>query len=191
MMDRGPIRLQPHAINPTPMKTLPIVLSAACALAIFAGCRSSSTPATRMQEKSAVISSLPDEQQKKIAGGVVEVGYTADMVYVALGRPSTVSVSTDGKVGIWTYDHYLPSEAVSAKPFYGIRGHPKGPPAFRSGASAPSPHDGGAMGDINHGPREGGPLGTHWAEPDVVPVTLQILFTRGRVYRMEVVDGNT
>ncbi|MDB6127038.1 MAG: hypothetical protein JWM35_934 [Verrucomicrobia bacterium] len=162
----------------------------ACGLVLLAGCHSSTTTAMRMQEKSSLLTSLPEEQQKKISGGVVEVGYTADMVYVALGRPSRVSVTTDGRVGIWTYEHYLPSEAVSTKPFYTIRGYSKGSGAFRGGPSAASAHDNAPHGNINRGPREGGPLGSQWAEPDIVPVTLEILFKKGRVYRMEVVDGS-
>ena len=169
------------------MKTPRFVLGAACGLALLAGCHSPTTTAMRMQEKNSVIQSLPEEQQKKIAGGVVEVGYTADMVYVALGRPSRVSVTTDGRVGIWTYDHYLPSEAVSSKPFYTVRAYPKGMPAFRGGSSAPSAHDSGSRGDVNRGPREARPL----AEADAGPVTLEILFQKGRVYRMEVTDGST
>jgi hypothetical protein len=168
------------------MKPIASLLGAACGLALLAGCQSSSTTSARVQEKAAVISTLPPEQQQKIAGGVVEVGYTADMVYVALGRPDSVAVTADGKVGIWNYENYLPSAVVSPQPFYGIRPHPKGPPAFRSGGSAPGAQGGAVMGDIARGPREGGPLGTGWAMPNITPVTLHILFAKGRVCQLAV-----
>lgn len=170
------------------MKISLTLLSAACGLAFLAGCSSPSSSSARLRE-TASAAALPADTQKKLEDGVVEVGYTADMVYVALGRPSKVSVTTDGRVGIWTYANYLPSEAVSSTPFYALRGGYRGRPAFRDGPSSAGAKDGGAMGNISRGNPSGGPAGLNWPIPDVTPVTLHVLFAKGRVVRFAVNDG--
>ncbi len=177
------------------MKSTSRLLGAAVVLALAAGCTSVSTSAQRREEKAAKLVSLPAEQRQKMEAGVVEVGYTADMVYVALGRPDSVRVTADGRTGIWTYERYLPSEAVSDRPFYAVRlgTSYRGRPVFRTGASAASAHDGGAVGrySYNNGYNQGGPAGTSWASPDVVPVTLHVKFRQGRVFGFAVNDGDT
>ena len=64
-------------------------LGAALALAILlAGCDATSGTAARIQEKSAVFAQLTPEQKKNIEEGAIEHGYTTDMVYMALGKPT-------------------------------------------------------------------------------------------------------
>jgi len=82
--------------------------SPACALIIAvsltAGCASSQT--ARIQEKSAVFEQLTPKEQNQILHQKVRTGFTADMVYLALGRPSQVATVNDA-AGIaleeWTY----------------------------------------------------------------------------------------
>lgn len=180
---------------PRLMKSTPLLLSAALVLALAAGCSSPSTSAQRREEKAAKLASLSAEQQQKLQSGMVEIGFTADMVYVALGRPDRVAVTADGHTGIWTYERYLPSEAVSSRPFYAaVPGMSyRGRPVFRTGASAAGAHDGGAMGrySSNYGYLAGGPAGTSWAYPDVIPVTLHVMFRQGHVFQFAVNDGDT
>lgn len=93
------------------MKTsvVPFVL-AALSLGAFVGCNTSGRSA-RIQEKSAIFASLGPDQQKYIQRGGIEVGYTADMVYMALGKPSKTKLkdSPDGPVEMWTFYNYLPT----------------------------------------------------------------------------------
>ena len=157
------------------------------ALALLAGCQTApSTTATRIEEKAKVYAALPADVQKKLQDGMVETGYTANMVYIALGRPTEVAVTADGKVGIWTYKDFYPSAAVSPRPFYSIRAHPVGRDPLAVGPSAAGAHDGGASGPVSHGPRPGGFIGTGWSEPEVRPVTLHVAFMGGHVTQMTV-----
>ena len=104
---------------------LPVLLLAGCA----------SAQASRIREKPTVFQSLTPRQQKQIKAGHVRVGFTTDMVYLALGKPSSVSLATTtgishppgtasgvkgnspgagtaseptGPVEIWTYTRYVP-----------------------------------------------------------------------------------
>lgn len=88
-------------------------IAGALALALLTGCETSSTSA-RIQEKSAVFAALTPEQQNTIREGAIELGYTADMVYMALGKPSKVKAQDDpeGRVEMWTYRNFYPSVAV-------------------------------------------------------------------------------
>ncbi len=71
----------------------------------LSGC---STIDTRIQEKSAAFVTLTPEMQDKIRLGRVEVGFSADLVYIALGTPderSTKSTAT-GRTETWIYNSY-------------------------------------------------------------------------------------
>jgi hypothetical protein len=74
------------------------------------GCRTADVSgiANRIQEKSDSYSKLTPDQQKAIHDGWIERGYTADMVYMVMGKPTNVAVkdSSRGKVGMWSYDEF-------------------------------------------------------------------------------------
>ncbi|MDB6128016.1 MAG: hypothetical protein JWM35_1912 [Verrucomicrobia bacterium] len=99
------------------MKTRPCfrLLLALGIVGAGAGCASGING--RIQEKSEVFSRLPPEAQKNLRDGTIEPGYTADMVYMALGKPSKVKVkdTAQGKVGLWKYEHFFP-EGYEAAP---------------------------------------------------------------------------
>ena len=80
------------------------VLVAALALAL-AGC---STINSRIREKAGVFYSLDPATQQSIRQGQVGIGYTPDMVYMALGRPTNRvnRVTNDGTVTTWIYQSY-------------------------------------------------------------------------------------
>lgn len=98
------------------MKTKPLFIISAglLLLTLQAGCESTGVSA-RIQEKSAVFTTLTPEQQATIREGAIELGYTADMVYMALGKPSKVKAQDDpeGRVEMWTYRNFYPSVAVT------------------------------------------------------------------------------
>lgn len=74
-----------------------------CLLAgLLVGC---STITSRIQEKSAVFATLDAATQAKIRKGTVELGYTPDMVYMALGSPDEAREKVSGRGGrvTWTY----------------------------------------------------------------------------------------
>ena len=78
-------------------------------LLVLAGCETNSIT-RRIEEKSAAYARLAPEQRVKIRQGVIELGFTADMVYMALGHPgkTTVRHTAEGPVAIWIYDRPRP-----------------------------------------------------------------------------------
>src|SRR4030081_509010 len=63
---------------------------------------------SRAKEKSEVFESLPPQEQKRLERGVIHVGDTEDMVYIALGRPDVKSTidTPDGRRNVWSYRSY-------------------------------------------------------------------------------------
>lgn len=96
-------------------KSLLVILALPACLALLAlsGCESSGVTA-RIQEKSAAYAALTPAQQQLVKAGEIEIGFTADMVYMALGKPSKTEVkeTSGGPVTMWTYDKYYPTQAV-------------------------------------------------------------------------------
>jgi hypothetical protein len=78
---------------------------AAFALLLSAGCE---TVDTRIKEKPDVFAKLDAATQAKIKQGIIDLGYTEDMVYLALGAPDEKreSRSEAGTRIIWIYSRY-------------------------------------------------------------------------------------
>jgi len=79
-----------------------------------------STVQNRIQEKSAVYNSLDPATRAKLAHGDIEIGYTTDMVYIALGRPDVTRerISTEGRTEQWIYRSYYDDYAGGAYVHY-------------------------------------------------------------------------
>lgn len=73
------------------------------ALGAVAGC---DTIASRIQEKPALFAQLDPVVQQGIQHGRIGVGFTPEMVYLALGRPTTIETAADGSDTVWTYFSY-------------------------------------------------------------------------------------
>jgi hypothetical protein len=86
----------------TPLVTL--VLSAA-ALLFAAGCQ---TVDSRIKEKPEVFNSVDKATQDKIKQGIIDLGFTEDMVYLALGNPDQKreSKTAAGTRLTWIYNTY-------------------------------------------------------------------------------------
>jgi len=74
-------------------------------LCVTSGC---DTFESRAHEKSEVFESLPPTDQKRLENGIIHVGDTEDMVYIALGRPDAKRIidTADGKRSVWSYQSY-------------------------------------------------------------------------------------
>lgn len=85
-------------MNPTPFLRVAIP----CLLLLAAGC--ASTPAQRVAGNAA-FDIFPSAVQEKILNEQVDVGFTAEMVQMALGKPDQVSrrMSADGESEVWIY----------------------------------------------------------------------------------------
>ena len=84
------------------MKTTFLALPLLGAALVLSAC---STINTRINEKGSVYYSLDPATQQKISHGDVALGFTPDMVYMALGRPDEKRqrTSADGVTETWLY----------------------------------------------------------------------------------------
>ena len=96
-------------VRPVGLAVLGLVLLAAC-----------STPATRIKRNQALFDSLPAAEQALIREGKVGIGFTPEMVLLAVGDPDQRWTRTDaqGKSEIWSYTTY---DDLAGAPLY--RGH--------------------------------------------------------------------
>lgn len=71
----------------------------------LSGC---STVQSRIEENQAVFNSLDPKAQSNIRQGVIDIGYTMTMVYMALGRADNAKESTskEGTLTTWIYNSY-------------------------------------------------------------------------------------
>ena len=71
-------------------------------LALLAGCNAVDS---RIRQNEATFRALDPETQQKLRNKKVEVGYTPDMVYIALGNPTsrTERSTAEGQTMIWIY----------------------------------------------------------------------------------------
>jgi hypothetical protein len=72
---------------------------------VLAGC---STIDSRIQEKSDVFAKLDPVTQSKLKQGIIDLGFTPDMVYIALGKPDEVRERTarGSHETVWRYNTY-------------------------------------------------------------------------------------
>lgn len=84
------------------MKTRLLLLIALLGLV---GC---STFEKRADEKAAVFSKLDAPTQENLRKGLVEIGYTPDMVYIALGTPDSrnEAITATSRKEVWIYNSY-------------------------------------------------------------------------------------
>jgi len=77
-------------------------LLAALCVVLLAAC---STPASRIKHKKEAFAAYPPEVQQKIKAGRVDVGFTPEMVELALGRPDMRYTSTTegGSTETWVW----------------------------------------------------------------------------------------
>ncbi len=89
--------MKPHVL-PGPALLLGLLLTAA-------GC---ATPEARINRHGDLFATFPPEVQAKVRQGIVQLGYTADMVYLAAGRPRHTQQRIDetGTTQIWRYTAY-------------------------------------------------------------------------------------
>ena len=92
------------------MRLLPTLL-AGTALALLVGC---STPDSRIAGHRASFDKLPAEAQQKIRAGQVDVGFTPEMVRLALGEPDRVFTrrSETGDTEVWGYPDRGPQFSI-------------------------------------------------------------------------------
>jgi outer membrane protein assembly factor BamE (lipoprotein component of BamABCDE complex) len=80
-------------------------LFATSALLLLSGC---ATPQARIKQNPQLFSALSPEAKTKVQAGIIELGYTQDMVFLAAGKPTYVQtrLDDDGKTTVWRYTAY-------------------------------------------------------------------------------------
>ncbi len=180
-------------------------LGAALLLALcLAGCESTGSIAGRTQEKSAVYATLKRWEKNYIERGSVAVGFTPDMVYMALGHPSSIDTRdfSTGHAELWTYRRSYPKrEAIRGfKPVMLTLDSADQSAADlnRDNASGPNYSNGlravQTPAELSHSNSEsigttGGPQGGSMEPADVLSYTIQVLFENGQVVRLAAVPN--
>jgi len=88
------------------------------ALVLLAGC---STINSRIKDNAAYFDSLPLESQERIRKGIVEVGDTADMVFIAMGAPSEKRSSRSAARDVETWIYKIHYQDWVGRAFLGYR----------------------------------------------------------------------
>ncbi|MDD4873336.1 MAG: hypothetical protein PHR77_22495 [Kiritimatiellae bacterium] len=72
---------------------------------MMVGC---STPANRIKKNPDLFASFSPEIQENVKKGVIEVGYTKGMVFLAFGRPNSIyeRKTETGMTEIWSYNDF-------------------------------------------------------------------------------------
>jgi len=84
---------------------LPLFLLPASLAGLFlAGCVAS-TPQTRISDNRTLYASFPSEVQRKVSAGEVDIGFTEEMVGLAMGKPGRKLTRSDetGEAEVWIY----------------------------------------------------------------------------------------
>jgi len=82
-----------------------LLFSAGAALLLAAGCQ---TVESRIKDNPQVFASLDAEAQAKVKQGIIDIGFSEDAVYLALGAPDhkRETRSAAGSQTVWIYNTY-------------------------------------------------------------------------------------
>ena len=159
---------------------------------LMAGCGTTGVSA-RIQEKSAVYASLKTWEKRCVDHGVIALGFSPDMVYLAIGHPSRVDpgeLSSAGPGELWVYRNYFPTpDAVSAH-YSAFTSEAAFQPATHSGTEglgvngAPAISKSAAMAGGRAITDMRAPQGGSLEPSDLQAFTLLVLFHDGRVTRI-------
>ncbi len=166
------------------MKSIVIIGTALLAAMALAGCDATSGTAGRIQEKSAVFATLTPEQKKNIEEGSIEYGYTTDMVYMALGKPSKVreKAAPEGTVLMWTFNQFYPTVAVSQ---LALNDPSRKYKAAQLSTNYPNTGPGGATAASISSTKPSGPEPGVDSLGEIPSETLHVLFLDGKVFQIK------
>lgn len=94
------------------------VLGFAVLSAVMIALTGCATPAARIRRNPEMFAAFPPEVRKNVEQGVIDLGYSKEMVFIALGSPDRdyTRVSTEAETEVWSYvdlDYRPDTRAVS------------------------------------------------------------------------------
>ena len=95
------------------MKKIPFSFFAASLLALLAGCGTTNTFSSRIKENQAVFDQLSPADQEIIRSGFIKIGYTPEMVYIALENPEKKIPGAAANEMTWIYHNFYSSDGQS------------------------------------------------------------------------------
>lgn len=162
-------------------RNLLVAVAALALVVVLTGCESDNA-SSRIQEKSAVYATLEPWQKRKIDKGIVAVGLTPDMVYMAIGNPSSREPVGTGE--LWIYKRYYPSPSAE-KVLRTLNTEPN-PSTPTAGGLGSSVRNANATGDRNGGNlAQSGMQGGSMEPADVSSYTLRVTFEGGVVKHLK------
>ena len=175
------------------MKKLPVILGVTLGFALLVtGCE---TDNSRIQEKSAAYATLKPWQKKYVDTGVVAMGFTPDMVYMAIGNPTKKEPvgAPEDNTEVWTYKNYYPTTGASNVKYTlnseSSLGHSNigaGGALMQSNGAGGMSHAGSAQGGASQSAATtGGPQGGSMEPADLQSYTFTLTLTNGVVTKMK------
>lgn len=106
------------------MKTLSLLRIGLAVIATAFLVQCSSTPQTRIQKNSQMYGRLSSRDQHLVTHGLIREGMTRDAVFLAWGRPDSVSygVNRGRESEMWTYEGQRPVRSMSMNVGFGFGG---------------------------------------------------------------------
>ena len=185
------------------MKTNPLLIAvcSAALLLLLSGCGTTDTLAKRIEQHHEVYAGLSAEEKTQIDRGIITVGFSPEMVLMALGRPERVVPGRGPGVEDWIYTNHYASDgsslAMASKVTMQYPLKPKqemGAPQyykFNSETRSPNGADGSSITDVV-------PVPTFQLEPDLAneqikaesAIKVHVKFSEGTVADIQIVtDG--
>ena len=160
-----------------PRLLLPGLLAVACLLT--AGCDEGTEG--RIREKREVFAKLGAAVQHRVVDGIIEVGDSADVVYMAIGAPARMKSkqTSQGRAEMWVYQHAVSANGVARM----MINNPNSRVYVTSLSSPNSP--GAVMPGRRSGPLPGGDLIPTLDAPEVEVNTLYVFFLGDRVVEIK------
>ena len=102
-------------MSTTPPRSSPFARALlAAALLALAGCETVSTIASRSKEMSASLTAASPVQRELVSRGLIDLGFSSNLVFIALDKPDSISRAEDPKITRWIYRNFqqVPGNAV-------------------------------------------------------------------------------
>lgn len=166
------------------MKTLPLILT----LVLLAGC---SSVESRIKERSAVYAKLSPMEQQTIQRGYITMGFTPDMVYMALDKPESVTPGNKPGNESWIYHNFYSRDGSDLTAGQRVVTH-SGPMA-QTGGGGGAPGMKNAIGSTSGASGRSG--NTFTVEPDLANeqikieshIRVRVQFVEGKVASIDII----